>query len=238
MSAAFHQGCCGNYSDLRFFLQFGDGQYTTVAHCGFHFFQGQTNIVAQAACVRNIGVNAFFEGQFGVAAHVVSLPVSCSGRAFAPVFFHVCAVDVHFCCGGFIETSKISAQHDEVCTHSQRQCHMVVIYDTTIGADGNVDACFFEVFISCLCYFDNCGSLTTADTFLFSCDTDGAAADTNFYEVSAAFSQETEAFCVYYVTCAYFYGIAVCCSDPFQSIFLPFAVAFGRVDFHKKKNRT
>ena len=70
---------------------------------------------------------------------------------------------------------------------------MVVIYDTTVGADGNVDACFFEVFVSCFCYFDNSGSLTTANTFLFSCDTDGTTADTDLDEVSACLSEEAEA---------------------------------------------
>ena len=184
----------------------------------------------EAACVRNVGVNAFFKGQFCIAAHVVTLPVSCSGGTFAPVFFHVAAVDVYFVCRAFVETSEVSAQHDKVCTHSQCQCHVVVVNDTAVGADGDIDACCSVVFISCLCYFDNCGSLTTADTFLFSCDTDGAAADTNFNEVRATFSQETEAFCVYNVTSADFHGVAVCFSYPVQSHFLPFGITFGGVD--------
>ena len=69
-----------------------------------------------------------------------------------------------------------------------------------------------------------------ADTLLFTGNADGAAADTYFNKVSAAFGKETEACCVNYVACANFYAVAVMFANPCQSNFLPFAVTFGRVD--------
>ena len=106
---------------------------------------------------------------------------------------------------------------------------MIVVNDTTVGADRNVYAMLLCVFISCLSNFDNSGSLATADTLLFTSDTDGTAADTDLYEVSAAISQEVEAFCVYNVTSTNLYGIAVLFTDPFDSQLLPFGVTFRGV---------
>ena len=86
---------------------------------------------------------------------------------------------------------------------------MVVLNDTAVGADRNVDTSFFEVFVTSFCYFDYCSSLSASDTFLFTSDTDGTAADTNFNEVSTCFCQEEEAFTVNNVACTNFNGIAV-----------------------------
>ena len=63
MRAAFHQRGCGNNGDFRFFLQFGNGKHTTVAHRGFYLFQGKPYVVMQAAGIGNIGVNAFLKGK-------------------------------------------------------------------------------------------------------------------------------------------------------------------------------
>ena len=81
MRAAFHQRGCGNNGNFRFFLQFGNGKHTTVAHRGFYLFQGKPYVVMQAAGIGNIGVNAFLKGKLCIAAHVVSLPVSRSCSA-------------------------------------------------------------------------------------------------------------------------------------------------------------
>ena len=59
--------------------------------------------------------------------------------------------------------------------------------DTTVRADRNINTGLFKVLISCLADFDQSGSLSTADTLLFTGDADGAAADTDLDKVSAAF---------------------------------------------------
>ena len=195
-----------------------------------NFGQGQTNVVFQRTSVWNVGVNAFFEGQFACAAHIVTLPVASSCRTFAPVLFYVVAVDFDFSGWGFIEASEVTTQHDEVRTHSQSQSHVVVLNDTAVRADWNVDTGFFEVFVTSSSNFNYGSSLAAADTFLFAGDADRTAADTDFDEVSACFSQEAEAFCVNNVAGTNFYGVAVVFADPFDGQALPFGEAFGRVD--------
>ena len=74
----------GRYqSDLCFFLQFWNGQRTTVTHGGTNLAQREVYVIFERTCVWNVGVNAFLEGQFLVTAEVVSLPVSCTSRTFA-----------------------------------------------------------------------------------------------------------------------------------------------------------
>ena len=211
-------------------MEFRNAQSTAVAHGGTNFAQSQVNIVFQAACIGNIGVNAFFEGQFGSATHVITLPVTSTSRTFAPVFFHVAAVDVNFFGRAFVETSEVTTEHHEVSAHSESQSHMVVIYDTAVRADRNINTGFFEVFVTSSSNFNQSSCLATADTFLFTSDADRTAADTNFNEVSASFCQEAEAFTVNYVTSTNFNGVAVVFANPVESNFLPSAVTFGRVD--------
>ena len=80
MVAALDDGGGRNQSDFCFLLQFFDGQSAAVAHGVTNFGQGQTNVVFQRTSVWNVGVNAFFEGQFACAAHIVTLPVASSCR--------------------------------------------------------------------------------------------------------------------------------------------------------------
>ena len=181
-------------------------------------------------CVRNVGVNAFLELHARVAAQVIALPVSGTVGAFTPVLFNIAAVDVQLVCRGLVETCKISAQHNEVCAHSQSQSHVVVVNDAAVGADRNINSCLFEIFITLSCNFNYCCSLSAADTLLLTGDTDGTSADTDFNKVCACISQESEAFSVNYVACTDLYSVAVLFTNPCDSVALPFAVALGAVD--------
>ena len=223
MCAAFNQAGCGNQSQLSLLLQLADVQSTAVAHGGTNLCQSQVYVVLQAACIRNVGVNAFFEGQLSCAAHIIALPVAGTAGAFTPVFLHVGAVDVNLVGRAFVETSEVTAQHHEVCAHSQSQSHVVVVNDTAVGAYRNVYAGFFEVFVTSLANLDQSSCLTTANALLLTSDADGAAADTNFNKVSTCISQEAEAFSVNNVASANLYAVAIMLTDPVQSDFLPCA---------------
>ena len=107
---------------------------------------------------------------------------------------------------------------------------MVVLYDTAVRADWNIDAGLFEVFVTGFCYLNYCGCLSTTDTLLLTGDADGAAADADLNKVCACFCQEEEAFAVYYVTCADLNGVAVFCTDEVDGAFLPLGEALGGVD--------
>ena len=107
---------------------------------------------------------------------------------------------------------------------------MVIVNNAAVGADRHINAGFLIIFVTCFGNFNYCGCLAAADTFLFTGNADGTAADTYFNKVCAAFGKETEACCVNYVACANFYAVAVMFTNPCQSNFLPFAVTFGRVD--------
>ncbi len=184
----------------------------------------------QTSGIRHIGIHAFLKGKLRIAAHVVPLPVARTRGAFAPVFFHVVPVDVDAVCRAFVKPREISAQHDEIRTHRQRERHMVIVYDAAIGADGDIDARFLKIFVSRRRNLNDCRSLSAADAFLLPCDADGTAADADFYEIRAAFRKETEAFCVYYVARTDFYTVAIGFTHPVQCHLLPFAVSFGGID--------
>ena len=120
---------------------------------------------------------------------------------------------------------------------------MIVVNDTAVRAYGNIDTCFFVILITFLAYLDKRCSLTSADTLLFTGDTDRAAADTYLDKVCTAVSEETEAFAVHYVTCADLYAVAVAFSDPVDSELLPFGITLRAVDtkhvctcFNKSRN--
>ena len=83
MCAALDDRGCGYQRDLCLLLELRNGQRAAVAHGGTYLAQGQAEVVLQRACVRNVGVNAFLEGQLLVAAHVVALPVAGTGRTLA-----------------------------------------------------------------------------------------------------------------------------------------------------------
>ena len=107
---------------------------------------------------------------------------------------------------------------------------MVVVNDAAVGAYRYVNACFLEVFISGLAYFDEGGSLAAADALCFTGDADGTAADAYLDEVSACFGQEEEAVAVNHVAGTYSDLAVVFFMNPVQGDFLPFGEAFGGIN--------
>ena len=49
---------------------------------------------------------------------------------------------------------------------------MVVVNDTAVGTNGNINARLFKVFVTRRTNIDKCGSLSAPDTFSFAGDTD------------------------------------------------------------------
>ena len=107
---------------------------------------------------------------------------------------------------------------------------MVIVYDTAVGADGDIYACFFKILISLGADLDQRGSLAAADTFGLAGDTDGAAADTDLDEIGTAVSKIAEALSVNDIARAYLNGVAVMLADPRERDLLPLVEALGRVD--------
>ena len=107
---------------------------------------------------------------------------------------------------------------------------MIVINDSAVGTDRNVNTSLFIVFISCCSNIKNCRSLTTANTLLLSCNADGSAADSYLNEISSVFSKESESFAVNNVACPNLNGITVCIADPLKRPCLPFGISFRRVN--------
>ena len=107
---------------------------------------------------------------------------------------------------------------------------MIIVNDTAVRANRNINACFFEISVTLLAYLDKCCSLTSAYTLLFTGNADRAAADADLDEVCSAICEEAEAFLINNVTCADLYAVAVVCTDPVDSQLLPLGVALGAVD--------
>ena len=107
---------------------------------------------------------------------------------------------------------------------------MVVVNDTTVGTNRNVNACFLVVLITSCCNLDKSGSLSAADTLCLTSDSDRTATDTYLDEVCTCISEETEAVAVNNVTCADLYGVAVVFAYPLDGALLPYGVAFGGVN--------
>ena len=79
---------------------------------------------------------------------------------------------------------------------------MIIVNDTAVRADRNVDAGLFEILVTSGCNLDQSGSLTAADALLLTGDADGAAADADLDKVRAGLSEEAEALTVNDVACA------------------------------------
>ena len=84
---------------------------------------------------------------------------------------------------------------------------MIIVNDTAVRADRNVNSRFLEILVTSLCHVDNRSSLSSAYTLGLTGDTDRAAADTDFYKVSSCFSEEAETLTVNDVTCSNLYGV-------------------------------
>ena len=85
---------------------------------------------------------------------------------------------------------------------------MIIVNDTAVRADRNVDAGLLEILVTSGCNLDQSGSLTAADALLLTGDADGAAADADLDEVRAGLSEETEALTVNNVARADLNGVA------------------------------
>ena len=103
---------------------------------------------------------------------------------------------------------------------------MVVVNDSAVRANRNVDSRFFVVFVAGFGNLDCGGGLAAADAFLLAGDADGAAADSDFNKVSARFGQEPKAFRVDNVSGADLYVLAKIFVDVLKRAALPFGKAF------------
>lgn len=103
MGAAFDDADRGDKGKLGPLLQLFDAERAAVAHGGAHLRQRDAHVVVQRAGIRNVGIDAFLEGELTVAAEVVALPVAGAVRAFAPVFLVECAVDLDFIGGALVK---------------------------------------------------------------------------------------------------------------------------------------
>ena len=65
---------------------------------------------------------------------------------------------------------------------------MIIMNDTTIGANWNINTRFFVVFITLTANINKSRSLTTTDTLGFTGNADRTAADTNFNKISTSLS--------------------------------------------------
>ena len=230
MSTTLYDGCGRYYYESCLLLEFLDGGRTAGAHCCLYLCKGCLEVALELTGIGNIRINALFESHLAaLSAVVVSLPVTCSVGTFAPVLLNVCAVNEELSRGRLVESCEISAEHQEVSTHSKSKSHVVVVYDTAVGAKRNVDTCLLEVLVTSLCYSKYGGSLTATDTLLLSCDTDGTASDTDLDEVCAAVNEELEALSVYYVTCTDD-NIGIVGLDPAKCLLLPYGESVGRVE--------
>ena len=142
MGTAFHDTGCRYQRKFCLIAEFRQGQRTAVAHGAANLGQRRADIVLQGAGIRNIGVNAFFEGEFLGAAQIIALPVAGTVGTFAPVFLVIGAVDFDLVRRAFVKAGEVAAEHQEICAHGQSQCHVVVVNDTAIGAYVDVDARF------------------------------------------------------------------------------------------------
>ena len=230
MSTTLYDGCGRYYYESCLLLELLDGGRAAGTHCCLYLSKRCLEVALKLTGIRNIGINALFESHLAaLSAVVVSLPVTCSVGTFAPVLLNVRTVNKELSRGRLVESCEVSAEHKEVSTHSKSESHVVVVYDTAVGAKRNVDTCLLEVLVTSLCNCENCGSLAASDTLLLSCDTDGTAADTDLDEVCTAVNEELEALSVYYVTCTYD-NIRVVCLDPLKCLLLPYGESVGRVE--------
>ena len=99
---------------------------------------------------------------------------------------------------------------------------MVVMNDTTVRTERNVDTSLFKILVSFLCKFYYSGSLATADTLCFTGYADGSSADTDLYEVCTSVSKESECFAVNDVSCTDLYCITMFVSYKLKYSSLPF----------------
>lgn len=230
MCAPFDDGGAGDEGDLSLLLELGQGNSTAAAHRGLHLTEGLCEVVLELTSVGDVAVDTFFELQSFAATAVVALPVLSAVRAFAPVFLDDVVADLELSRGRLVEASEVATHHEEVGTHSDSQRHVVVVYQTTVATDGDIDTRLLEVLVTSLSYIDDRSSLTTTDPLLLTSDTDGATTDTDLDEVCTSLSEVAEALFVDDVASTDEDLVAVLLADPAEGVVLPLRVAVGGVD--------
>ena len=204
MRAALRDAGGGNDGHLRGLLQLFYGHRAAVAHRGAHFVEAPFHIVFEAARIGDVTVHSFLEGQPRLSAEVVTLPVARAVAALAPIFLDVIAVDVELVGRALVETGEISAQHQEIRAHRKRKCHMIVVHDAAVRADGDVNARLFVILVSGFRDLDERARLPAAYAFLFARYANRTAAYAHFDEIRSAFGKEKEAVAVHDVASADF----------------------------------
>ena len=107
---------------------------------------------------------------------------------------------------------------------------MVIVNDSAVGADRNINSGFFEVLITSRSNLDNCSRLSAADALLFTRNADGATADTDLHEVRPNVRKVAETFAVNDIACTDLHTVAVFFAHPANRICLPLTVTLGTVD--------
>ena len=106
----------------------------------------------------------------------------------------------------------------------------MIVNDTAVRTNRNVNSRFFVIFISRLGNFDNRRCLTSADSFRFAGYTNRTTADTYLDEIRARFGKEQKSVLIDNVSRADFNLIAIFFSYEFDGFFLPAGVTLGRID--------
>ena len=132
--------------------------------------------------------------------------------------------------GDLVKAGEVAAEHQKVRAHGEGERHVIVVDDAAVGADGNIDARFAEIFVARGGDLDESGRLTAADALGLARDADGTAADADLDKVCAALGEEAEAVAVDHIARADLHGIAVVLTHEVNDLLLPDRVALGRVD--------
>ena len=230
MCASFDNRNRGHQRQFGFVPQLRNCQRTAVAHRRTYLGERGCHTVRQCTGIGDIGINAFFKAQFCCAAEIISLPVTRTGAALAPVFLHIAAADEDLAGGRLVKAREVAAQHAEVRAHCKRQRDVIVLHNAAVGTDGNIYASLFKIAVALRGNINDSGRLTAADALGLTRNTDRAAADADFYEIRACICQEAEALAIDHVSGANLDGIAVVLTDPFERPRLPLGIALGRVN--------
>ena len=103
----------------------------------------------------------------------------------------------------------------------------MVVNNASVGTNGDVDAGFRKVFITCTADINESGCLSSSDSFRFPGNADRSAATSDFDTVSSAFGEKTESCCVDHVTGSDPDSLPVVLPDPVDCQLLPLGKSLG-----------
>ena len=107
---------------------------------------------------------------------------------------------------------------------------MIIVYDSSVGTDGDINPCLFIISISGLRHIDQRRGLSSSDALLLPGNTDGASADSYLDKISPGLCQETEALSVHHISGSYLYLITIIIPYVVDRNFLPLRKAFRTVN--------